>query len=253
MKSVLTHKLSLFLLGFLAILLLVVLINFLIIKYNGRPVPAPSTPRAAEVYGKGTPLIYVILGDSTTVAQGGEYDKGYARVTARYLADQGHEVTFFNVGVSGARAKDVADKQTPQAAAVRPDVVLIAVGANDVTHLTNPSDVRTSLSKSIDALRTANKDVKIILTGSPDMGTVPRFPQPTRFLMGQRTRQINAMVVDLAKEKNVIFAPIAEKTGPIFAAHHELYAQDNFHPNRGGYDTWTPVLTTALTQAITKQ
>lgn len=250
MKAIFSSKPVLLVLLLVAALLCVGLVNYLIIKYSGSPVPVPTTPREAETYGAGKPLTYVVLGDSTTVAQGGDYDRGYARSTARSLAGQGFGVIFYNLGVSGAVAADVAGKQATRAAALKPDVALVAVGANDVTHLTSVGSVRASLERTIAALRRTNPDVRIVLTGSPDMGTIPRFPQPARWLAGWQSRRLNTMVQKLAASEKVVFASIARDTGPLFAAHPEYYAADKFHPTSDGYDTWTPVLNEALRQAL---
>jgi lysophospholipase L1-like esterase len=213
---------------------------------NGSPVARPTVPSGSQtIFGKGSPLRFVVLGDSTSVSQGGEYSRGYAVQTAEYLA-QRTTVTWANVGVSGARAKDVAEKQVPQVLKYKPDIALVAVGANDVTHGTPVMAVKKSLSVTIDQLRQANPKVHIILTGAPDMGSVPRFPQPLRWYMGARTNALNKMVTRLSKEKHVAFAPIAEKTGQAFRANPKLFAADKFHPTTEGYELWVPVIIAAL-------
>jgi len=232
-------------LGFLAASIVFVIAEALWIQFNGQTIPRPEISRASQTLGFGPSLRYVVMGDSTAVAQGGDYTKGYASATAAYLA-QSHTVTWQNVAVSGERAGGVLTHQVSQAVKSKPDVVVIAVGANDVTHLTPISSVASSLRKSIALLRQSNPGVRIILTGSPDMGSVPRFGQPVRWLAGKRTQTLNAMVVELAKEQQVIFAPIAEKTGPTFRAHPELFAKDKFHPTTQGYEVWIPVLIEAL-------
>lgn len=230
-----------------AVLIAIVVIEFLMIKNNGKPVAVPDIPRSAEVFGTGTPLTFVVFGDSTSVGQGGEYERGIARGTAKHLA-RDNQVTLHNFGVSGARTADVVHKQLPQAAQLRPDVVLLAVTANDVTHLTSISSVRKDLTAIIDSLRARNPDVDIILTGSPQMGSVPRFPEPIKSLARYRTGQINRMVNQLAADKGVIFARIADRTGKLFLENQSYFAQDNFHPTSAGYETWTPVITQAYDQ-----
>lgn len=56
-------------------------VEFLYFKNNGKPVPAPLFPRDAPRVGKGSPLTYVVLGDSTAVGQGGKYEMGIAVVS----------------------------------------------------------------------------------------------------------------------------------------------------------------------------
>ncbi|HEX8227352.1 MAG TPA: SGNH/GDSL hydrolase family protein [Candidatus Saccharimonadales bacterium] len=231
---------------FLALLAVVLAVNFLAIRYNGTSVPVPAIPRGPENFGSGgNALTYVVLGDSTSVGQGGDYDQGIARATARYIA-RDTIVTMHNLGVSGARAADVAGQQASAAARLQPDIVLIAVCANDVTHLTPIPEVRSSLESAITTLRSANPAVRIILTGSPQMGSVPRFVQPAKALARHRTGRMNTMVTEAASTKQVTFAPIAAETGPIFDEHPEYFASDKFHPSTTGYNTWVPVLQKAI-------
>lgn len=220
----------------------------LYIMYNGSAVPRPTIPRDEQVLGSGPTLHFVVLGDSTAIAQGGAYQRGYAVASAQYLA-KNHTVHWKNVAVSGARAKDVTEEQIPKALPLHPDVALIAVGANDVTHLTNLSSFRNSLVAAITTLQRTNPQIKIVLTGSPDMGSVPRFAQPVRWLAGKQTERVNRAVAKIAREQHVTFAPIAQDTGPTFRAHPELFARDKFHPNDKGYALWLPVIYTALAQA----
>jgi lysophospholipase L1-like esterase len=251
-KAFFTSKPGIFLAVILALIVIVGLANVLIIKFRGTAIPAPVIPRAAEKYGENNSrsLTYAVLGDSTTIAQGGDYDQGYARATTRYIASRGYAVTFYNFGISGATAGSVVDTQLKPAVAVHPDVVLIVAGANDVTRLTSFGSVEKSLARSIDTLRADNPAVRVIVTGSPQMGSVPRFPEPTRYLAGLRTNGLNTAVQRMAAEKSVVFAPIAEKTGPIFDEHPEYFAADKFHPTTQGYSVWTPVLETALGQIL---
>jgi lysophospholipase L1-like esterase len=224
------HKLIVTASCIIGAVLIVVIIDGLVIKYNGVTVPTPNTPRAAEHYGSGAPLTYVVMGDSTSVGQGGDYNQGFARSTARYLA-QNHAVTFYNIGISGARSAGVVTKQLPEAVDLRPDVVLIAVGANDVTHLTSLSTVRTSLQQILRALRTANPTVKVVLTGSPQMGSVARFPQPFKYYEKIRTGQVNSVISQVASSNHAVFAPIAAETGAAFAHNPRLYARPQPSPS----------------------
>jgi lysophospholipase L1-like esterase len=228
--------------------LLFLIVELLLVVYNGTAVARPTVPSGAQtIFGRGSPVRYVVMGDSTTVSQGGDYTQGYAVQSAEYLAGSS-TVTWLNLGVPGARAKDVATSQLARALKHKPAIVLVAVGANDVTHLTPIPRVRRALKATIQKLQQVNPAVYIVLTGSPDMGAVPRFPQPLRWLMGKRTAAVNRMVVRLAKTEHVTFAPIAQKTGPAFRHNPQLFAADKFHPTTEGYALWTPVIIAALSK-----
>src|SRR3954451_19239022 len=101
-----------------------------------------------QLGASGPTLAYVVLGDSTAAGQGATYEDGIAVLTARELAKT-RIVMLTNLAVSGAKTRDVLAVQLPAAERTRPDLVLISVGANDVTHLTRIRSVRFSIVRII--------------------------------------------------------------------------------------------------------
>jgi len=189
------------------------------------------------------------MGDSTAAGRGGDYEKGIAVSTARELA-RTRRVTFVNLGISGARMRDVASEQREAAERLRPDVVLISAGSNDVTHLTSIRAMKADLRRLVDGLQASNRSVAIVVTGSAEIGSPPRVPGLLRPIARWRTASVNRMFRKVARERGLTFAPIAEETGPLFARDHTLFAEDRFHPNDRGYATWIPVLNRALARAL---
>ncbi len=204
----------------------------------------PNIARSLSL-GKGAPLDYVVIGDSTAIGQGADYKESIAYNSAKFLA-KNHTVTLTNYGVSGAIAGEVLRDQVDAAAKQKPDVVLICLGANDVTHLSSLKSVEKNITAIITALQKNNKHVKIVLTGAPAMGVVPRFPFIVKLLATIRTDQVNKVIQRVADKKGVTRVKIAEITGPIFLKKPELFAKDNFHPNSKGYAVWTPIIVDAL-------
>ncbi len=201
----------------------------------------------------GETLRYLVLGDSTAVAQGGDYERGIAVETAGHLALGGRGVELTNVGVSGARVHDVLTEQIPRADLAHADLVLVDAGANDVVHLTPSGAVARDLERIVETLLRANCKMRIVVTGSPDMSTPPRIPRLLRGLAGARSRSVNRIAQEVVKRHGLTFAPIAERTGPIFARDPTLFSADRFHPNERGYAVWIPVLNEALDRALASQ
>lgn len=197
----------------------------------------------------GAALHYVVLGDSTAAGVGGDYENGIAISTARKLGEK-RRITMTNLAVSGARMRDVREQQLPVAVSLRPGLVLLSAGANDVTHLTSIGSMRDDLRVIVEALREANSEVKIVITGSPDMGSPPRIPRFLRSFASWRTKRVNRMFVAEAESLELVFAPIAEVTGPIFRRDRSLFADDRFHPNNRGYETWITLLNEVFVKAL---
>jgi acyl-CoA thioesterase I len=216
---------------------------------------ASESPRAdsrPRIFGDGgTTLHYLILGDSTAVAVGGDYEQGLAVGSARHLA-AGRRVELINVAVSGARIHDVLVEQLPRIDPSRADVVLLDVGANDVTHLTRSRGFEHDFRRVIEAVLARNPRARLVVTGSADMGSPPRVPRFLRPLATFRTHRLNAIVKRLAGRYDLTFAPIAERTGPLFRRDPTLFSGDRFHPNDRGYAEWTLVINDALDRALAR-
>lgn len=229
-----------------------ILVEFVLIKYGGAAVPVPSIPRDVISFGSSDKTLnYLILGDSTTVGQGTDYKDSYAYRTSEYLAGRNYRVNLINVGVSGATTRDVLQGQLPQTKDFKADVILLSVGANDVTHLTKRIDFKNDLEQVINQLKSSNPDALIVVTGVPAMGSVSRFPWPVRQLAGLRTSQLSNVYEQIIQENNLILAPIAAETGVVFAKNPDKYfAQDKFHPNSEGYGLWTEVITKTFEQRL---
>ena len=238
---------ALLVVGTLVVLVVEAVIARQTVPDDGYVAPSPE-PRS---FGRdaGPPLSFVVLGDSTGAGRGAPYERGVAVRTAKNLATR-RRVVMTNLAVSGATMADVRAEQLAAAVRRAPDLVLVAAGSNDVTNLRSGGAVRNDLVEVIDRLRAARCDVAIVVTGAADVGAVPRMAQPLRALAGLRTRQINAAVADAARERDVVFAPIAKRTGPLFRDDRSLFAADGFHPSAAGYATWVPVLDEALSRAL---
>jgi lysophospholipase L1-like esterase len=248
MHFITTHKgLSIGIAIFVLLVGLVVWQVLYITMHYRASVPAPAILRGVERFGSsGTLLTFVVMGDSTSIGQGAPYDQAIAQRSAQYLARQ-HMVSMTNVGISGARVADVRARQLSAAAALKPDVVLLAIGANDVTHLSGLHGLRTDMAFIITQLQAANPHVQIVLTGSPAMGSVPRFAPPTQWIAAARTRQVNEVFAEVVSQTSgVILLPLARETGPIFKRDPSLFAADNFHPNAAGYGVWWGVIESGL-------
>ncbi len=235
----------------LGCLILLVASQYLLIMFSGTNVPAPNIPREPLTKGKGQAINYLVLGDSSAISQGSDYSQGVAVGTANHLS-QNYNVTMTNLAVSGARTKDVLQKQLPQFTS-SPDVVLLLIGSNDVTHLTSKSSIEKSLRAIIGELKDKNCKVKIVVTGSAQMGAVPRLPQPTRWLAGARTTSVNKLFKQVSDQEKLTFAALAEKTGDTFRGNLKLFAQDKFHANGDGYAVWTPVFNDSIDEALANQ
>jgi len=201
------------------------------------------------VFGQGSdpPLRFVVLGDSTSVGLGTTPDHSFPWVLAQRLGE--HFKTELTVlGRSGAVTADVADLQTPQAVALKPDLVLIEIGANDATHATRITSVRTKMEKSLDALIATGATV--VVAGPPDMGTSRAFAEPLRSLSGFNGRRVGRAIEAAAAARRLSFIELAQATAKYFEDEPQRhYGSDGFHPSAAGYARWADAMFPKLLKA----
>ena len=200
--------------------------------------------------GDARPLRLVVLGDSTAAGIGVDdpADAYPALLARRLAAATGRRVELTALGIAGARVGDVATDQAPAAARLDPDLVFVGIGANDVTHLTSLSDVRSGIETAIEVLR--EPGAAVVVAGPPDM-RVSVWHQPLRQLSYLRGRQVEDAVEDAARAQGVPVVELAEETGPFFAADPERhFSEDGFHPGPLGYERWADAIFPVLLEAV---
>ncbi len=174
--------------------------------------PSPGERRTGSPDGPVTR--FVVLGDSTAAGQGAPFARGIATAAARELARSGGQVVWHDLAVSGATWGDVEEGQLAAAVRLRPGVVLVSAGANDVRHGTSGGGLRGSVRAVVRRLQQEVPGVRVVITGVPDMGAAPRLPQPLRWLAGQRARSLDGVVRAEGERLGVPVVPLLARTGP---------------------------------------
>ena len=180
----------------------------------------------------------VVLGDSTGAGVGADGpDTAYPALLASRLAeDLGLNLRLVDLAVSGARVHDVLSEQVPAALEHDADVYLVAIGANDVTHLTGLGSVRSGVEDIVGRL--SNSGVEVVVAGAPDM-RAPAFAEPLRSIVGWRGRAVTDEIERAARREGAVVVPLADRTRGFFRDQPEShYSADLFHPSATGYARW---------------
>jgi lysophospholipase L1-like esterase len=203
-------------------------------------------PHADGLYGSGyavpgePPLRMVLLGDSTAAGQGVRRagQTPGALLASGLAAVAERPVELRNVALPGARSDDL-DRQVALVLADParvPDVCVIMIGANDVTHRMPPTRSVRHLSAAVRRLRTAGAEV--VVGTCPDLGTLQPVQQPLRWLARRASRQLAAAQTIGVVEQGGCTVSLGDLLGPEFAANpRELFGPDHYHPSAEGYAT----------------
>lgn len=202
---------------------------------TGRPLGGPPDPDGVYGNGDGPPLSFVVAGDSAAAGYGVESaEETPGALLAAGLAEVAHRsVALATVAQVGAQTADLAD-QLDKALIAEPDVALLIVGGNDITHQVKLTDSVALLDRAVRRLRDAG--CQVVVGTCPDLGTIRPIRPPLRWLARRASRQLAAaqtMAVVAAGGRTVSLGSIL---GPEFeAAPGELFSEDQFHPSSAGY------------------
>ena len=121
---------------------------------------------------------YVAIGDSFTEGIGDPEPqspgghRGWADRVAEVLAELTDDFAYANLAIRGRLLQQIADEQVDAALALRPDLISISAGGNDIIRPgTDPDQVAQLFDETVSRLR-ANGATVVIFNG-PDIGMTP--------------------------------------------------------------------------------
>src|SRR5690606_21088723 len=169
---------------------------------------------------------FIALGDSLTEGlcdtsrmMDGHY-RGWADRLATMLAEsEGGDFLYANLAVRSRRMRDLAAEQVPAALELKPDLVAIFMGSNDlVSHAAEPARLARELEGNVRALRASGADVLLVTPFLPRRAAARPFARRfARFAHEMRrvARETGAYLVDVGA--------LPELTGL------EMFADDKVH------------------------
>jgi len=211
-----------------------------------------TPPPCDGVYGgdrPGVPLVLGVLGDSSAAGLGADLPRETpAALLAVGLSELvGRPVRVVCVARVGAQSADLHD-QAARVLAEQPDIVVIMVGGNDVTHQVRPAVAVQHLGQVVRRLREEGSEV--VVGTCPDLGTIEPVKPPLRWLARRWSRNLAAVQTVTVVEAGGRTVSLGDLLGPEFARDPGLFAADRFHPSASGYAAAAAALLPSLVAAL---
>lgn len=193
-----------------------------------------------------SPVRVVVMGDSTLTGPGLDTPKDiWLRQAIRRLRlDRAVQVDSLAVG--GSRVSDVASR-VGEAAALQPDLAVVAVGSNDLIRGAPVQAVAHELGSVIDSLLEAAPVVAAANVG--DLGNILRFPPPLNAVLRVRSRQaVRAIGAIVERRRRAVLLDVT-RSNPAFR-DPGVFVADRFHPNAAGHAAWANSALPGLREAF---
>lgn len=171
-------------------------------------------------------IVYLALGDSAAQGIGASKPmKGYAGLIAEHIERKSSKsLRVINLSKTGATLKDYLDEQAPIISTLKPDIVTIEIGANDIKRFA-PERFRREFKKVLETL--------------PDGAYVSNMPlfnsRPS--LIGKAKHASRIIEEELKQYPKLIFVDLEKVTRENQSVFG--FAPDLFHPNNLGYKNWS--------------
>lgn len=187
--------------------------------------------------GPGEPIEFVVLGDSSAAGLGADRatETVGAIIASGVSALTSRPVRLTNAAVVGAESSDL-ERQLANALedVMHPDIVVIMIGGNDVTHRIERSTAVRHLEQTVRRIRALGSEV--VVGTCPDLGTIQPIREPLRSLMKRWSRDLAAAQTVAVVEAGGRTVSLGDLLREEFASQPgQLFSKDQFHPSAAGY------------------
>ena len=207
---------------------------------------ATATPARQE-----TPFHYVALGDSTVAGHGASRPEfNYVSLLHARLREVYPRATVSNLGVGGATAADVARGQLGRAVALRPDLVTLSIGPNDITQGRDARAYERDITTIFETLR-QETSAAIVASLLPDMTLAPIFDEQIRAYIQVQVDEHNAVLRRLGARYDVELVDLHTRSQQeVPGQQQRLLSADNYHPSDEGYARWAEVMWSGVERRV---
>ncbi len=195
-------------------LVAVVLVGVLPFQNRSNAASQAETSQGSDV------ATIVFIGDSLTQGYGVRAEEAFPELVGKTLRDRGYKVKTINGGISGSVTAE-ADRRLRWYLRAHPQIVLLALGANDGMKGTPPDVIENNLRKAIQLAQANN--LKVVLAG------LKMFTN----LGPEYVKKFDAIYPRLAREFKIPLIPFLLED---VALQKEYNQTDMRHPNAKGHE-----------------
>lgn len=183
-------------------------------------------------------FVYVAIGDSTVEGIGAsDPSRSCPALVFEKIKHEKKRAYFYNLGKSGARIKDVVELQLAKAVELKPDLITISVGANDLRHRTKLRHFEKDFFELIKTLKEKTK-AEIIISNIPDVSVAPSISMLVKLLSRFVTGRLNRVINKHTKQFKCILIDLYTGSKIYGRKSTGLISADGLHPSDEGYALW---------------
>lgn len=187
------------------------------------------------------PARVVLLGNSIT--------EGWPRADAPFFAGQPY--AYIGRGISGQTSPQMLVRFRQDVIDLRPAVVAILAGTNDVAENTGPYNSQATLNNIMSMAELARAhDIRVILCS---VTPAAEFPWRKGLEPGPKIVALNAQIKAYAQQQHFVYLDYHIALDDGQQGMKAAFANDGVHPTPAGYRVMEPLLQQAVDDALRQQ
>jgi lysophospholipase L1-like esterase len=186
-------------------------------------------------------------GEKRVVFMGNSITEGWINTDPDFFAGK----PYVNRGISGQTTPQMLVRFRPDVINLKPAVVVILAGTNDIAGNTGPSTLEMILDNliSMAELAKVNK-IKVVLSS-----VLPAFDYPWKpgLEPAPKIVKLNEMIKNYAEKNNIVYLDYFSASVDDRKGLRKEYSADGVHPNMAGYKVMEPLAEAAIKMALKKK
>ena len=191
---------------------------------------------------------FVALGDSYTIGTSvGAEERWPNQLVARLPAMD----LVGNLGVNGYTSADLLTEELPLLDRLRPELVSVLIGVNDVVQGVTDSQYAGNLAVILEELLTRLPPQRILCIATPDYTVTPMgsaFGDPSS--QSDAILRFNAILREASEQRGIRFVPDVFEISQEARHDPAQVADDGLHPSGAQYRRWVDAIEPALEQLL---
>ena len=185
--------------------------------------------------------------ENRIVFMGNSITEGWSQIRPKYFANN----PYINRGIGGQTTPQMLLRFRQDVINLKPSVVVILAGINDIAGNTGTSTVEMIFNNiiSMAELAVAN-NIKVVLCS-----VLPAFDFPWRkgLKPAEKVIRLNALLKSYAKKNNIVYVDYFSAMKDESDGLKKEYGNDGVHPNAIGYSIMEPLLEDALKETLAQK
>lgn len=197
--------------------------------------PDAEGDTSGTVYAGANSIRLLAIGESSVAGVGVKsHSEALTGQFAKHLSQKTGKTVYWNaLGESGITVRRTIEELVPKIPEVELDIIVVALGGNDVFGAKSPQTFRANMSTLLSVLRKRYPDARIFLANVPMVRDFIALPHPLKYVLSRLAKIHHFNTADLVSGmENVFYFEDVERV-------EDGFFSDGIHPSAKGYDLWT--------------